>query len=119
MNVWRTMVLMIAIIGISALTTTENHAQESEAKSAFAFETPVRVKANGKAIEVGGYGYAVPCLADIDGDGISDLLVGQFTSGRIALYKGVKNSTGTRELQFNEREWLKADGKDVKIRGIS
>jgi hypothetical protein len=38
---------------------------------------PVRLEAGGKPIDVLG-GHAAPALADLDGDGVRDLLVGQF-----------------------------------------
>ncbi len=40
-------------------------------------EPPVRLEAGGKPIDVFG-GHAAPALADLDGDGVRDLLVGQF-----------------------------------------
>lgn len=40
-------------------------------------EPPVRLEADGKPIDVLG-GHASPALADLDGDGVQDLLVGQF-----------------------------------------
>jgi hypothetical protein len=40
-------------------------------------EAPVRLESGGKPIDVAG-GHAAPSVADIDGDGTTDLLVGQF-----------------------------------------
>jgi len=40
-------------------------------------DPPVRLEADGKPIDVLG-GHAAPALADVDGDGVRDLLVGQF-----------------------------------------
>ena len=40
------------------------------------FASPVRLKAEGELIKVESPGYAAPCLADMDGDGKKDLLVG-------------------------------------------
>jgi hypothetical protein len=40
-------------------------------------ETPTRLESGGKPIDVLG-GHAAPCVADFDGDGVRDLLVGQF-----------------------------------------
>jgi hypothetical protein len=40
-------------------------------------EAPVRVEAAGAPVDV--YtGHAAPCVADLEGDGVRDLLVGQF-----------------------------------------
>jgi FG-GAP repeat len=59
-------------------------------------EAPVRLESLGKPIDVLG-GHAAPAVADVDGDGIRDLLVGQFLGeGRnlfhapARLYRGPK-----------------------------
>lgn len=41
---------------------------------------PVRIEAGGKPIDTE-VGHAAPWVADIDGDGVQDLLVGQFGGG--------------------------------------
>ena len=41
------------------------------------FAPPVRLEADGKPIDATG-GHAAPALFDMDGDGVKDLLVGQF-----------------------------------------
>ena len=48
------------------------------------FHPPVRLKAGGVPIHVEAPGYAAPCLADLDGKGKMDLLVGQFNGGKIS-----------------------------------
>ena len=52
---------------------------------------PVRLEADGKPIDTERIGHAAPCVADIDGDGIQDLLVGQFSDGNLWIYR----NTGT------------------------
>ena len=62
------------------------------------FEKPFRVQAGGKPIDVD-VGHAAPYVVDFDGDGIRDLLVGQFGQGRCRIYK----NTGTDKApQFGE-----------------
>ncbi len=49
---------------------------------------PVRLKAAGKPIDTD-VGHAAPFVADFDGDGVNDLLVGQFGDGILWVYKNV------------------------------
>jgi len=51
-------------------------------------EKPFKVMAGGKAIDVP-VGHAAPFFVDFDGDGLKDLLVGQFGEGRLRIYKNV------------------------------
>jgi len=82
----------------------------------FKFDAAKKVVAEDKAIETEAPGYAAPCLADIDGDSVPDLLVGQFNDGKIAVYKGVKSEDG--KLTFGKRQWLQAGGEDAVVPGV-
>ena len=53
---------------------------------------PVRIKAAGKPIDTE-VGHAAPCVADFDGDGVKDLLVGQFGDGILWIFR----NEGTNE----------------------
>jgi hypothetical protein len=76
------------------------------------FEAPYRLTADGTPIRVESPGYASPCRADIDNDGDQDLLVGQFSGGKIRVYKNI----GEKELAAGE--WLQADGKVAEVPGV-
>ncbi len=80
------------------------------------FEAPQKLTAGGKVVEVEQPGYAFPSLADMDGDGVPDLLVGQFNKGKIGVYKGTRSKEG--KLSFGERTWLQAEGADAEIPGV-
>jgi len=80
--------------------------------SAVDFGDPVRLTANGKAIRVESPGYAFPCFGDVDGDGKKELLVGQFSGGKIKVY----NHLG--ENKFAEGYWLQVDGKPAEVPGV-
>jgi len=88
----------------------------SLAAADYEFNEPQIMKAGGKVIEVESPGYAAPCLADVDGDGIRDLLVGQYSEGKFGFYKGLKTEDGT--LAFAAREWLKAGDEIAKVPGM-
>ena len=51
-------------------------------------ETPFPVQADGQRVDVP-VGHAAPFVADVDGDRLPDLLVGQFGQGRLRIYKNV------------------------------
>ena len=72
---------------------------------------PVPVKANGEIINIGGYGYAAPFYADMDGDGVPDLLVGEFEGGELRIYRNHGTATNP---EFKDFEYLKVDG-DVAV----
>ncbi len=47
---------------------------------------PVRLEAAGRAIDTA-IGHAAPCVVDFDGDGVRDLLVGQFGGGILWIFR--------------------------------
>ena len=50
-------------------------------------EPPVRLEAVGKPIDAAEIGHAAPFVCDFDGDGLKDLLVGQFKDGLLWIYR--------------------------------
>ena len=76
------------------------------------FRPPVRLKAGGAPIRVEAPGYAAPCLADLDGKGQMDLLVGQFNKGKIQVFKGLGG------CKFAKGTWLQAGGQVAEVPGV-
>ena len=76
------------------------------------FQPPIKMMAGDQAVRVESPGWAAPCWAEIDGDGKKDLLVGQFSQGKINVYKNLGGG------KLAPGAWLKADGIDAEIPGV-
>ena len=50
---------------------------------------PVRLEAGGAIIDTPKIGHAAPFVGDFDGDGVRDLLVGQFDGGLLWIHRNV------------------------------
>ena len=72
---------------------------------------PFAVEAGDALIDVEG-GHAAPFVHDFDGDGLADLLVGQFTGGKLRLHRNV-GSRGTP--RFASPSFVRAAGTDVAV----
>ena len=71
----------------------------------------VKLKADGKVIDVE-VGHLVPCVMDWNGDGKRDLIVGQFSKGKIRLY--LNHGTDGSPV-FKEYSFLHAGGKEISL----
>ena len=91
---------MSVLISLVLLAAPTDPAQDVK------FAAPVRLEAAGTVIDTD-IGHAAPSVADFDGDGVRDLLVGQFGEGILWIY----HNEGT-----NERPELAAG---VKFKGGS
>lgn len=72
---------------------------------------PERLLVGDKPIDVE-IGHAAPLFVDFDGDGLRDLLVGQFGDGKLRIYKNVGDA---RAPKFADFQWFVADGKEGTI----
>ena|SRR5947209_4271867 len=72
---------------------------------------PVRIEAGGKPIDTA-VGHAAPFWGDVDGDGVNDLLVGQFGDGILWVFK----NTGTNAKPvLAAGAKFQAGGKDGRV----
>jgi hypothetical protein len=76
------------------------------------FENPVRLKGGALAVRVESPGYAAPCWTDVDGDGKKDLVVGQFSKGKMRVFKNLGQG------KLAEGVWLQAEGKVAEVPGV-
>lgn len=115
------------VLGLALCVTAGNLFAQSEAKTSapqpatkakpVTLASPVPLLINGQAIRVDEPGYASPCLADVTGDGITDLLLGQFAGGRIRVFAGKKEDR-VAHGRFESGTWLLADGKIASVPGV-
>lgn len=69
---------------------------------------PFQVAAGGQPLDVQRSGMAAPFFGDFDGDGLDDLLVGEFRDGLLRVYRNL-GSIG--RPQFKDYVWFKAGGE--------
>jgi len=76
-----------------------------------AFQEGVRLKADGEVIDVE-IGHLVPCVTDWNNDGKKDLIVGQFSGGKIRLY--LNRGTDSAPA-FKDFTYLSAGGEEISL----
>lgn len=77
------------------------------------FETPFRVEANGKPIDME-MGNAAPFVVDFDGDGAFDLMLGQRGECKLRIYR---NQGSNKAPKFGVSAFFKAGGEDASLPG--
>lgn len=75
-----------------------------------AYDPFIYMECNSAVIDVGYYG--APCIADWNGDGVKDMVLGIFTSGNIRFYP---NENTNDSPVFNTYSNIKADGVAITL----
>lgn len=73
---------------------------------------PQQVKAAAGAIDIERSGHSAPFYGDLDGDGLKDLLVGEYFEGRVRVYKNVGTNQNPR---FDDFDWIRTTGGLAKV----
>lgn len=91
--------LVLGLLAIAPLAAEDLSRELSE---------PVRIEVDGGPIDVE-IGHAAPFVGDFDGDGVRDLLVGQFGQGLLRVFR---NEGTDAEPRLAAGATFQADGKD-------
>ncbi len=75
------------------------------------YQSPVKINANGAPIVLS-VGHANPLVHDWNGDGLKDLIVGQFSFGKIRFYP---NEGTITDPVFTGYTFMQADGSDISL----
>ena len=73
---------------------------------------PVQVLASGEPIDVKRSGHSAPFFGDIDGDGLKDLIVGEYFEGRVRVFK---NRGTAQQPAFTSYKWIKTETGNAKV----
>lgn len=103
--------LLLAGTSLSLVAANPPAAAATTSATAADLAAPIRVSAGGQPIDVE-VGHAAPWVADFDGDGVRDLLVGQFGSGKLRIYR---NRGTDKAPEFSTFAWFQAGGADARV----
>ena len=76
------------------------------------FAEPVRLMSAGAPISTEEPGYASPAWYDVNGDGRSDLIVGQFKDGKMRAYPQAEDGS------FGEGAWIMTGEEAAEVPGV-
>lgn len=76
-----------------------------------AMQDGTKLEADGKTIDIR-IGHLVPCVTDWNNDGKKDLIIGQFSEGKIRVY--MNGGTDSAPV-FAEFSYLQADGRPIRL----
>lgn len=101
-------VMCVVMAGCLAIARAEG---DDSAKSSL-FHPPVRIQADGATIDTGpDWGHSSPCIEDLDGDGLKDLVVGDF-QGKFHWYR---NAGTPNDPSFQSAGHIQAGGVDAQV----
>ena len=83
----------------------------------YRFESGMILQANGEPIAVESPGYACPTIADVDGDGVDDLVVGQFNGGKMHFHKNLSKSDEIPK--YASQQWIMTGPEPAQVPGVS
>lgn len=108
---------MKIFVTLFVATTMLSSANAAEKESpVYQFDKPIRLTADDEVISVEAPGYACPTMADIDGDGREDLIVGQFHRGKMQFFRNIAKAG--EPPKFAAGEWLKSEGEPLEVPGV-
>ena len=109
------LVLLAALGALAGLTSAtagpETVDPAAHAAPGSTLHPPTRLMVAGKPLDVD-TGHAAPAVLDWDGDGVRDLLVGQFGDGKLRIFKNFGSDAAPRFYGF---EYFRAGGEDGTI----
>ncbi len=111
----------VAVCALIAVRSPQLLAAEQDPTGAVAsagieFESPIRLKAGDEYVSVEPPGWACPTMADVDQDGLDDLVVGQFSNGHMQFCKNVAKPG--EAPQFAAPEWIKTGSDRAVVPGV-
>ena len=98
--------LIIPLVAAMAATA------QAQAQASPDLEQPFAVQSGGETLDIGMVGHAAPLFTDWDGDGLKDLLVGQYGQdefrGALRVYKNVGSAKAPK---FDSFTYVQSDGR--------